>query len=183
MIVMTTIETPRLLLRPLREEDMDAYAAMHADPEIMRYLGEGVPLSREESWRNMAMFLGHWTLRGYGMWALEERATGAFVGRAGLHCPEGWPDREVGWALARAHWGKGYALEAAQAALQHAFATLQWPRAISLIDPENQRSIRVAERLGERLDREITLRGKRTLLYSVERQAWTGGGAPAPADV
>jgi RimJ/RimL family protein N-acetyltransferase len=82
---MTVITTGRLILRPLRESDLDAYAAMTADPEVMRFLGEGRTLDREDAWRSMAMLIGHWTLRGFGMWALEERATGKFVGRAGLH--------------------------------------------------------------------------------------------------
>jgi RimJ/RimL family protein N-acetyltransferase len=161
-----------LLLRPLRESDVDAYAAMCADSEIMRYLSDGRTLDREDAWRQMAMLTGHWTLRGFGMWALEERGSGAFVGRAGLHYPEGWPGREVGWALARQHWGQGYATEAARAALDHAFDTLGWEHAISLIHPDNRRSIRVAERLGERFEREATVRGQPAGLYVVSRATW-----------
>jgi RimJ/RimL family protein N-acetyltransferase len=174
---MIVVETARLLLRPLGESDLDAYAAMVADPEVMRFLGEGRTLDREDAWRSMAMLIGHWTLRGFGMWALEERATGAFVGRVGLHYPEGWPDREVGWALCREHWGKGYAIEAARAALDHAFDALGWERAISLIHRENVRSIRVAERLGERFEREATVRGKPAGLYAVSRAAWKARAA------
>src|SRR5512142_903784 len=168
----SSLETERLLLRQFRDSDIDAYAAMCADAEVMRYIGEGKPLSRDDAWRNMAMVAGHWSLRGFGMWAVEERNTGAFVGRVGLYYPEGWPDREVGWALARPHWGKGYALEAALASLTHAFETLHWARAISLIDPENRRSIRLAERLGERLAGEAEVRGWRTLLYAIDRSSW-----------
>ncbi|HET9251884.1 MAG TPA: GNAT family N-acetyltransferase [Candidatus Eisenbacteria bacterium] len=169
---MTILETKRLLLRSFTEGDLDAYAAMHADPEVMRYLNSGTPLSRGDAWRSMAVMVGHWTLRGFGMWAVEEKSTGAVVGRVGLYEPEGWPGQEVGWALARAHWGKGYAFEAAEASLDHAFHTLHWPRAISLIDPDNQRSIRLAERLGERFVREVELQGRATLLYGIERSAW-----------
>jgi RimJ/RimL family protein N-acetyltransferase len=145
---------------------------MHADPEVMRYIGEGKPLSREDAWRSMAMMAGHWSLRGFGMWAVEERATGDLVGRVGLYYPEGWPGKEIGWTLARAHWGKGYAFEAARAAFAHAFDTLRWPRAISLIDPENRRSIALAERLGERLEGEVEIRGWRTLQYGIDRADW-----------
>jgi RimJ/RimL family protein N-acetyltransferase len=169
---MTVITTGRLILRPLRESDLDAYAAMTADPEVMRFLGEGRTLDREDAWRSMAMLIGHWTLRGFGMWALEERATGKFVGRAGLHYPEGWPDREVGWALRREHWSKGYATEAARASLDHAFDALGWERAISLIHAENLRSIRVAERLGERYAGQATVRGKPASVYAVSRADW-----------
>ena len=169
---MTILETERLLLRPFRNDDLEAYAAMHGDPEVMRFLGDGTPLSREDAWRNMAMIVGHWTLRGFGLWAVEEKSTRALVGRVGLFEPDGWPGQEVGWTLARDLWGKGYALEAASASLDHAFHTLLWPRAISLIDPGNQRSIRLAERLGERLEREVEIRGRRTLLHCIEQSTW-----------
>ncbi|HTM01682.1 MAG TPA: GNAT family N-acetyltransferase [Candidatus Omnitrophota bacterium] len=168
------LHTDRLILRQFRQNDFDAYAAMHADPDVMRYIGEGKPLSREEAWRSMAAMAGHWILRGYGIWAVEERATGILAGRVGLYYPEGWPGQEVGWTLARAFWGKGYAYEAARAAFAYAFETLRWPRIISLIDRENSRSIALAERLGERLEREVDLRGRPTLQYGIERPAGAG---------
>lgn len=167
-----TLETERLLLRPFRDEDLDAYAAMCADPEVMRYLGGRSVLNREDAWRQMAMFVGHWQLRGFGVWAVAERASGTLVGRVGLHFPEGWPDREIAWTLARPYWGCGFALEAARAALAYAFGPLDWQRAISLIDPDNRRSIRLAERLGERFEGEVTLRGYRLSLYAIDRESW-----------
>lgn len=169
---MITLDTERLVLRPFRAEDAEPYAALCADPEVMRYLGDRGVLSREDAWRQLAMLVGHWQLRGFGMWAVEERVTGAFVGRVGLHFPEGWPDREVGWALTRAHWGKGYAFEAASAAIRHAFATLAWPRIISLIDARNDRSLRLATRLGERHEADVMVRGHQVRLYSLERGTW-----------
>jgi RimJ/RimL family protein N-acetyltransferase len=164
-----TLETERLRLRMFREDDLDAYAAMCADPEVMRYIGAGGPITRAESWRQMATFLGHWQLRGYGMWAVEERATGALVGRIGHHHPEGWPDFECGWLLARASWGKGYATEGARRALQYAFTELGRTRVISLIRPGNDASIRVAERLGETLEGTVTLFGAEALVYGISR--------------
>ncbi len=144
------LKTQRLVLREFRSEDLDAYAAMCADPEVMRYLSaEGTVLVREDAWRQMAMFAGHWALRGFGMWAVEHRRSGDFLGRVGLHYPEGWPDREVGWCLARPYWGQGFAREAAEAAIRHAFDHLGWQHVISLVRPENQRSIHLALRLGE----------------------------------
>lgn len=120
----------------------------------------------------MAMLVGHRHLRGFGMWVVEERATAAFIGRVGLHFPDGWPDKEIAWALARPHWGKGFACEAARAVLAHAFGPLQWQRAISLIDPANHRSIRLAERLGQRFERAAEVRGQRVSVYSIERASW-----------
>jgi len=98
---MVTLHTELLILRMFRDEDSEAYAAMCADPEVMRYLGEGRTLTRGEAWRQMAMILGHWRLRGYGLWAVEERATGALLGRIGFFNPEGWPGFELGWMLRR----------------------------------------------------------------------------------
>jgi RimJ/RimL family protein N-acetyltransferase len=147
----TELQTPRLRLRQFVQADWPAYAAMCADPEVMRHIGSGAPQTGQEAWRGMAIFLGHWALRGYGMWALELRATGALLGRVGYLEPEGWPGFELGWLLAREHWGHGFAREAAAVALTHAFAVLQRERVISLIRPENRRSIMLAEAIGESL--------------------------------
>jgi RimJ/RimL family protein N-acetyltransferase len=172
LVQRTHVETPRLRLRLFRPEDLDPYAAMCADPDVMRFLGDRTVLSREDSWRQMAMLVGHWQLRGFGMWAVEERATERFVGRVGFHYPEGWPDREVAWALAPGFQGKGYAAEAARAAMSEAFDHLRWERVISLIDPANAPSIRLAERLGERLTGETTVRGFHVLIYAMDRTSW-----------
>ena len=157
------IRTERLLLREWREEDLDAYAAMLADPEVARYIG-GV-LDRAGAWRQMAMFTGHWELRGYGLWVVE--VEGRMIGRAGLWCPEGWPGLELGWALARGAWGRGYATEAARAAMAWAWAALRPPALISLIHPENERSARVAERLGMAPAGEHEVNGARALVYEI----------------
>lgn len=162
------LDTPRLKLRRFRGEDLDAYAEMCADPEVMRYLGTGVTLTRPEAWRSMATILGHWKLLGYGMWAVEE-VGGRFVGRVGFLDPPGWPGFELGWVLARPHWGKGYAIEAARAAMDYAFGPLGRERFISVIRPGNQRSVRVAERLGSRLSGEVELLGSTALVYENRR--------------
>jgi len=169
---MVILETERLLLRPFRQADFEDYAVMCADREVMRYLSPtGDPLSREDAWRQMAMFAGHWQLRGFGLWAAEERQTGRFVGRIGLHYPEGWPDRELGWALCRQFWGQGLASEGARAAAGHAFRTLGWTHVISLIRPGNTRSIRVAERLGARPAEVSIFREVEHLVYRLDSPA------------
>lgn len=171
---MVTLETDRLTLRILRESDIDAYAEMCGDPEVMRHIGDGQPLARPMAWRNLAMMVGHWTLRGYGLWAAEERASGTLVGRIGFWNPEGWPGFELGWTLRRACWGKGYATEGARAALRFAFTQLNQPHVISLIHPENTASIKVAERLGERWADAIEVMGKPALVYRITREEWEG---------
>ena len=165
------LATPRLRLRHFRESDLDAYAEMSADPEVMRYIGTGVTLSRPDAWRSMAGMLGHWKLRGYGMWALELKSNGQFLGRAGFLDPPGWPGFELGWLLGRPHWGNGYAVEAASAALRYALDELRRDRVISLIRHGNARSIRVAEALGERLAGETDLLGSKVLVYEIKRPA------------
>ena len=163
------LETARLRMRAFRVDDLDAYAAMCADPEVMRFLGTGVTLDRSESWRSMAGFLGHWALRGYGMWALEEKQTGTLVGRSGFLNPEGWPGFELGWTLGRPSWGKGFATEAARRALDYAFEDLGRKRVISLIRPANTPSMRVAERLGMVRAGEVELLGGPAFVYEATR--------------
>jgi RimJ/RimL family protein N-acetyltransferase len=144
-----TLSTERLILRGFREADLDAYATMSADPEVMRFIGaDGKPRSRTEAWRGMATFMGEWALRGAGMWALEEKASGRFVGRAGIINFEGWPEPELGYALARNAWGKGYAREAGRAALDWAFAHMRRERLVSFIRADNLSSKRTAAALG-----------------------------------
>ena len=166
------IQTERLVLRMFRESDTDAYAEMVADPEVMRFLGK--PMSRQEAWRNMAMVLGHWHLRGFGFWAVEEKESGELAGRVGCWQPEGWPGLEVGWALRRGFWGRGYATEAARASVSYAFDELGQARVLSLIAPDNANSIRVAERLGEKPGEEWEVFGTKVIIYAVGREEFRG---------
>ena len=165
---MPTLQTDRLVLRMFRLEDFEAYAHMLADPEVQRYLGDGKPASRADAWRHMAMLLGHWQLLGFGLWAVEERASGALIGRIGLFHPEDWPGVELGWMLRRESWGQGFATEGARVALAYAFTELNHPHIISMIRPDNTASIRVAEKLGEQLEDRIDFRGDDALVYGVE---------------
>ena len=163
------LETNRLLLRMWREEtDFEPFAKMCADEEVMRFLG-GKPLDRLEAWRQMAFHIGHWELRGYGHFAVEEKASHRFVGRIGVLNPVGWPAFEIGWTLSRDVWGKGYASEGARRVLEYAFKELDKPHVISLIHPDNKNSIRVAERLGETLEGKTELFGHDVLIYGIDR--------------
>jgi RimJ/RimL family protein N-acetyltransferase len=164
------LETERLQLRAFRLSDFDDYAAMCGDPEVTRYLM--TRFDREQSWRHLAFLVGHWVLRGYGMWAVEEKGTGAFVGRIGFAEPEGWPGFELAWTLVRPFWGRGYATEGARAALAYGFNVLRKARVVSLIHPENQASIRLAGRLGESLQGQAEILGKEHLVYGVERGSY-----------
>lgn len=138
--------TERLILRPPSAEDLDGFASFAADPETNRFLG-GVK-SRPEAWRTLCAMAGAWTIRGFAMFSMIRRDTGEWIGRTGPWQPEGWPGTEVGWGLARAHEGKGFAQEAATASIDYAFDVLGWDNVIHTIDPENAASIALAERLG-----------------------------------
>lgn len=164
-IQIPTLLTERLRLCALGEHHFEAYAAMLADPDNTRYIGDGQPLDRMNAWRSMAMLLGHWVLRGFGMWAVELRDSGEFIGRVGLHQPEGWPDLELGWMLVPAQRHQGYATEAARAALAFAFEQLHAQRAVSLIRNGNATSERLARRLGGRQATTIDFLGAATLVY------------------
>ena len=164
------LETERLLLRQWKLEDFDTYEKMCADEVIMRYIG-GKTFNRIEAWRHMAYHVGHWELLGYGHFAVEEKESGRFAGRIGFLNPAGWPGFEIGWTLAREFWGKGYAIEGAQRALDFAFKELDRSHVISLIHPENAASIRVAERLGEKVEGQTEVLGIPVLIYGIDRPA------------
>ena len=142
------LRTGRLLLRGWRQEDLDGWAAVTADPEVMRWVGSEQALDRAEAWRDMALRAGHWALRGFGLWAVVERESGELVARIGLQEPEGWPGIELAWLVARSRWGRGYAPEAGRASLDWARDELGLDHVISLIADDNPRSARVAEKLG-----------------------------------
>lgn len=159
------LTTERLLLRGFAPGDFDAYAAMMADPDVTRYLAVGRPMTRAEAWQQLAMFAGHWVLRGFGVWAVEERATGAFVGRIGCFEPEGWPAFEVAYTLARPAWGRGYAREGAAAALAYARDVLGRREVVSVIRPGNTASVRVARALGAEPGAAVEFFGGPAVLY------------------
>lgn len=162
--------TARLHLRAFKSDDFEAHAAICADPEVMQFIRAGA-LSRSDAWWQLARYLGHWQLRGFGLWAVVERSTGRLVGHLGFLEPEGGHGFEMGWALARDAWGKGYALEGARAALVHAFTAMGRDHVVCVIRPDNARSIRLAGRLGARLEGEFEDGGVRLLEYRISRDA------------
>lgn len=154
-----TLATERLQLRAFRAGDLDAYAAMQANPEVMRFMVDGRTHSRVEVWRIMAGYLGHWPLRGFGMWACTEPHGGRFVGSIGIFQPLDWPGPELAYALDRPFWGRGFATEAAMAARNWMFGRFPLTRLASFIRPANHASIRVAQRLGAVCEGTVELRG------------------------
>ncbi len=148
-----TIETERLILREIDPgRDFENWAAAMADEDTVRYIG-GKTMNRAESWRNMAMVMGHWTIRGFGFFSVELRETGETVGRVGPWYPEGWPAPEVGWTIYPGFQRKGYASEAARASIDYAFDTLGWRNVIHVILEGNEASMAVARKVGSNLIR------------------------------
>jgi RimJ/RimL family protein N-acetyltransferase len=166
------VETERLILRGFTEADVEGLFALAQDPLIAEYLTYNNLGLREACWRSVGLWIGHWVLRGFGLWAVEERATGTLVGRIGLWEPEGWPGTEVGWLLGRDFWGKGYATEAARASMDWGFSYLAIEELVSVIRPDNARSIAVAERIGERPRGSVAFRGGEIGLWAITRAEW-----------
>ncbi len=145
-----TLTTDRLTLRAPRWSDFDAYAAFRGDPARTRFLGG--PFSRDEAFDQMCELVGHWQLRGFGRWMVADADTDVPLGVVGLYYPPSWPEPEIAWSVFAEGEGRGIAREAAIAARRHAYETLGWTTAISLIAEDNHRSRALAERLGARRD-------------------------------
>jgi RimJ/RimL family protein N-acetyltransferase len=166
---MSPLDTPRLTLRPhTRDDFLDSYA-MWSDPEVVLYLG-GKPFTREEVWARLLRYSGHWELLNYGYWVVRDKSSGRFLGEVGFADfhreiePSLMMTPEVGWALATAAHGHGYATEAVNAALR--WADAQWPSADTacIIAPENVPSLRVAQKCGYRERLRTSYKGKPTIV-------------------
>lgn len=164
-----SLETPRLMLRRWRLRDLGPHTEMSADPTVMRFIGSGHPLGRCGGVLDIAMHAGRWTVRGYGHWALERKADGASIGRAGLWPPKEFPGLEMGWKLAPEAWGQGYATEAAQTVIDWAWRSLNPPLLTAVIHRENTASIRVAQRIGMHFISNSTFKGQPTFIYGTTR--------------
>ncbi len=185
-----TLQTPRLLLRQWREDDLVPFAALNRDPEVMRFFEEPLSRERSDAWaRAIAAAIDD---QGWGLWALERRDTGEFIGFTGLQVPRHplpcLPCVEVGWRLARSAWGHGFATEAGRASLAHAFGPLALDEVVSLTAVPNTPSRRVMERLGmERdehgdFDHPAVSPGhplRRHVLYRINAERWRGQPVPA----
>jgi len=167
---MIPLETERLVLRMFTKDDLDAYAGICADAEVMRFVGDGKTVSRTDAWRHIAIFLGTWQLRGYGTLAVQDKATGQMIGRVGYIHPDGWPGIELAWTLSKPFWGRGLATEAARKCLEQGFSKFGFSHVISLIHPQNRRSIAVAERLGESRESTMEVFGKIFLIYGIRNK-------------
>ena len=156
-LIPVTVETSRLTLRMLREQDWRALHEHYADPLCTQYT-QGRVLTEGETWRTMSSLLGHWMLRGYGPYAVTDKRSGDVLGVAGLWYPNDWPEPEILWSLVRKYWGQGFASEAARAVQRMAGEYLPEMSLISLIDARNIASIRVATSVGATFEKELPFR-------------------------
>jgi RimJ/RimL family protein N-acetyltransferase len=160
----TEIETERLKLRFFKEEDWQDLTAYYADAECMRYT-TGRALADWEVWRKIAEMIGHWEIRGFGPYAMEEQKTGKVLGPAGLWFPLEWPEPEIKWGLAKNYWGKGFAREAATAVRDMAAKFVPEYHLISLISVGNVNSIKLAKSMGATYEKTIPFRSDEAFIY------------------
>jgi RimJ/RimL family protein N-acetyltransferase len=160
------LETPRLSLRPLGPDDVDAFVALHADERVNRFVGS---YTRERALERLRTIERQWAERGHGLCAVHLKETGEFLGRCGLNYWAPFDETELGWTLKAQAWGHGYATEAARACLDWGFARLDAAYFTAMIHPANAASIRVAERLGFTPLREDVLLGKPVTIYARQR--------------
>jgi RimJ/RimL family protein N-acetyltransferase len=155
-----TLETERLTLRPFIKEDLGPFVVMVANPQVIGYATySGQTMNRSQAFNWICMMLGHWHLRGFGIWAVEEKASGQFIGRIGLQYLDWFDDVELVWMLDRPAWGKGYGTEGARAAVDYGFEVLRMPTLTAIINLDNEPSRKLAERLGMFQDRELEREG------------------------
>jgi ribosomal-protein-alanine N-acetyltransferase len=164
--------TPRLRLRPFGEADAPAHLALYGDPEVTRWLRDGPFLGDQvavRSRRAIDRFVRHWGEKGFGVFAVEELATGRFLGQCGLNTIDELGEVEILYAFERAAWGRGLATEAAQAALAYGFDEVGLPRIVAVTHPAHTRSRKVMEKLGMRYERDVEIFGLRAVLYALTR--------------
>jgi RimJ/RimL family protein N-acetyltransferase len=163
------IRTERLLLRPVTMDDLDDVLAMHAAPEVARFMRA---VTRELAIQRLQADQRQWRERGHGLLAVSDAASGRFLGRVGLKYWPQFAETEVGWVFRPKVWGRGFATEAARACAQWGFDTLDVPYLMAMVRPLNERSIRVAERLGMAPQRQDELLDLPVVVYAVNRERW-----------
>jgi len=163
------IETGRLRLRPLVQEDFDAIFALNSDPEVMRYITGGEPMPRDQVEARLQFYLDHWQRHGFGLFAIEDIDTGEFAGFCGLQYLDSTSEVEVGYRLAEKYWGKGIATESGRVSLQFGFDYLNLDRIVAVVHPENLASQRVIEKLGLRYEKRARYYNTDVIYYALNR--------------
>jgi RimJ/RimL family protein N-acetyltransferase len=180
---MPTLKTPRLTLRPVEQCDLEDLAAMNADPEVMRFIGDGSTRTAEQTETWVAQALQDWLDRGFGLFVAEIAASGGFAGWVTLtvpsFLPEVLPAVEIGWRFARTSWGRGFATEAAHAVLRFGLMDRQLDRVVSIRHVDNDASRRVMEKLGLRFEQQtvVPATGQPVAVYAITQAEYEAGTA------
>ena len=167
------IETERMRLRPFRPNDLEDLCRLRAQPEVMRYIGSGLPQTRLQVVRRLQTYLEHYAQYGFGVCAVIDKATGRLIGASGLFIVDRTPDVEIGFTLDRPYWGQGRATEIARACLEYGFATLRLPALAAVAYPENLASRRVLEKIGLEYYKTVPYQGVACDCYRLERSSET----------
>jgi RimJ/RimL family protein N-acetyltransferase len=173
-----TLLTARLMLRRWRDDDVEPMAAINADPEVMRWIGSGAVRDLEQTRSGIAAIEREWKASGYGLFALEERASGDLLGFTGMtvpyFLPEVMPAVEIAWRLGRRYWGKGIATEASAAALGFGLVDRGLPRIIAIVQVGNDASERIMTKLGMRAERQTVdpSTGRALRVYEITRTGY-----------
>jgi RimJ/RimL family protein N-acetyltransferase len=174
-VVVREIRTDRLLLRPMGVRDLEDFLALHREPAIIEFLGPATP---ERARQRLEFSERMWQERGHDLMAVLERSSGRFVGRFGMRYWPQFDETEAGWALSRTVWGRGYATEAARAAIEWGFTTFPLPYVTAMVRPDNSRSLAVTRRLGMTPIRDDVLHGVPVIVNAVDRRRWGAAAAP-----
>ena len=166
------IETQRLALRRFTFNDLDAFASMNGDAEVMRYIGAGTPQTREQTAARLKAIIEHQNQNGFGLWAAIDKTGGAFIGFCGLQFLDNTPEIEVGYRLAKRFWRMGLATEAARASLRFGFEELGLDRIVAVVQPENVASCRVVEKIGLRYVKDARFYQTDVKYYAITREEY-----------
>ena len=163
------IETERLLLRPFTSDDLDAFASINADADLMRYIGDGKPQTRAQTEMRLNAILDHWNQHGFGLWAVVDKASNALIGFCGLQYLDNTAEIEIGYRLARQFWRMGFATEAAAATLRYAFEVLGLNRIVAVVQPQNFASQSVIKKIGLRYVKDARFYNSDVEYYAITR--------------
>ena len=169
---MPILETTRLLLRPVTSADLDGFAAMNADPDVMRYIGEGKPQTREQTHLCIYTILEHWEQHGFGLYTIVDKVTRAYIGFCGLQYLDNTSEIEIGYRLAQQFWGTGLATEAAKASLRQGFDEFGLNRIVAVVQPGNLASQRVVEKIGLRYVKDARFYKTDVKYYAITREEY-----------
>ena len=166
------IETPRLILRPITRDDLEALASMNADADVMRYIGYGKPQTLSQTRIRLNAILDHWDQHGFGLCAVVEKVTLGFIGFCGLQYLDNTSEIEVGYRLAKQFWGMGFATETGRASVRHGFDELALDRIVAVVQPENVASQRVLEKIGLTYVRGGRFYDTDVKYFAITREEW-----------